>query len=200
MKRNKKILLLLLIISLISVAGYGVYSYYSSLGAFSSNNYISLKVFDPEVGLVSNQKVFIGNSDEVNMNCVKNENYIDSANYSISNEGIRTDNNVHLTCSASLTITNNGNSDILVEVDSGSLDLYAYYGLHLDSNFNSSWLSKTLSPGETSELVVSSNVYVTSDYSSSEAVNSYYAIYNEETYSKGYIYTSFKLTATQVHN
>ena len=182
-KKDKKklLVLVLLLFMLIGVAGYGVYSYFWTQGSFNgTSNQVSIASFDPRTNI--NNDDFLGHGGSITISC---------PNSYTGNE--------NLYCDGSITVSNNGGTDIIVEVLEASSSKYAEENMTANvSSPNFSWTSKTIKAGSSETLEISVPVSISSDYGSDSGVERTTPFDgSEETGVE--INTSFKLKATQVH-
>lgn len=185
-KKDKKKLaiLILLLFAVVGIAGYGVYSYYWTEGDFiGKGSTIDIAAFDPQTTINDNTD-FLGSGGTLKITCPDS-----------------TTGNDNLTCTGTVLVSNNGDTDITVEVldaESGKYDnSAAYFDINV-SNPSFSWTTKTISAGDSSTLSIDVPVSVTSDYGSSNPVNA--GSSSIETSGYWGVDVKFKLKATQVHN
>ena len=189
-EKNKKktIILVLLLFAVVGIAGYGVYSYFWTEGSFDgySSSTISVASFDPQVNVAG----FVGEGGTVTLTCPDSET---------GNETIE--------CTGTVTVTNNGGSDITVSASHG---VPTVTPINHDSASATAgtptfdWSSTTISSGYSSELTITVPVTITSDFGSSSSVetNQPYHI-DDETKSAPDAFevkVAFDITAAQVHD
>jgi len=186
-KDKKKIVILLLVIfAVVGIAGYGVYSYYWTQGDFDGvGSTIEIAAFDPQT-TVDSDSDFLGNGGEVHISCPDS-----------------TEGNEHMSCEGSVLVSNNGDTDITVEVlnaESGAYDVdVSDSSFDIDTGTPSfSWSSTTIAAGESTTLNISVPFTVTSDYGSDLPV--YAGTGAAHDGNAIGISLRFELKATQVHN
>lgn len=176
---NRKLLILvLLLFVVIGVTGYGAYSYFWTSGSFSAEDQVSIAAFDPDV-----DGNFLGNGGTLTLTC-PNSTY-----------GYETVN-----CTGTLTVNNNGGTDITVSVDEETASVSPYTGSNDDVNASAgtptfSWSSSTISSSSSETLTVTVPVTLTSHFGSSEG----YERTSEYTGEDFTVDVSFKIIAAQVH-
>ncbi len=185
-KKDKKklIVIALFLFAVISLGGYGVYSYFFTEGEFDgTSNQVSIASFDPRTSI--NSDSFLGDGGSVDISCPSY--YTGTTNYE---------------CTGSISISNNGGTDIEVEVlDAGSG--YTTHRVNENIAFDATasspefgWTTKRISAGSSEQLYITIPVTISSDFDSDSAVETN-SPYNGGDWVS--VTTSFKLKATQVH-
>ena len=179
-KNNKKKLLIifLFLFALVGVVGYGVYSYYFTKGEVQSNSdSIEVLAFDPRINTTSGDS-FLGSGGSVELDCPD------------STRGGET-----LTCTGTLTVTNNGGTDIYLSLDDISTDVSTNGYIEAsagDASFE--WEDDTLAPGESTTLTISVPVTAgNSGGASSDPVEVYDTVQGGSVS----VIANFKIIATQ---
>ena len=143
--KKKMLVLALFIFAVVGLAGYGVYSYYWTQGSFDSNsNTIKVTSFNPETYIDGNFD-FLGNGGTVTLSCGNTSSYY----YSNGHETV--------TCTGGVSVTNNGGTDITLEVEDTNASLNGGSEIASISSTSLKWDS---SDSSVSNLISSSN----SDY------------------------------------
>ena len=181
-KNNKKKLLIifLFLFALVGVVGYGAYSYYFTKGEVQSNSdSIEVLSFDPRVSTSSGES-FLGSGGSVELDCPD------------STRGGET-----LTCTGTLTVSNNGGTNIYLSLDDISTS-YSKDGYIEASTGDASfeWEDDTLAPGESTTLTISVPVTVGSSGGASSDPVEVYDTVNGGSVS---VTANFKIIATQSH-
>jgi len=181
-KNNKKKLLIifLFLFALVGVVGYGVYSYYFTKGEVQSNSdSIEVLSFNPEVSDSEGTR-FLADGGSLELECPD------------STRGGET-----LTCTGTLTVTNNGGTDIYLSLDDISTNVSKDGYIEAsagDASFE--WEDETLAPGESTTLTISVPVTAgTSGGASSDPVE----VYNSVQGGSVSVTANFKIIATQSH-
>jgi hypothetical protein len=184
-KTKKIVIVVLFLIAVIGLVGYGVYSVEYENGTFISETSIEVGAFNPQT-VVGDTAQFLGDGGFVSITCptVTDEEFVN--------------------CTGSMTIKNNGDGPIVVElIESDPDDEYSATGFSGSNESISvtaddpvfSWSSKVLAAKETAILNITIPVQIESDYNSNEEVaynNSYSYEGTSETLS-----LTFKLRAYQ---
>lgn len=189
MNKKSKILVLILLFVFISVAGYGVYSYYWTRGDFAGSDTITIESFNPETNASSSNE-FLGNGGTVSLSCYNN------------------------VCEGQFYISNNGSTAIDVEVLNAESDLEIFepadvygegYWDRADvsiSGPNFNWTTTTIAAGESEALDISVNYSINGDgFTDSDWHFIDHDIDGSDTtYYRGKkVLVNFKLRATQAH-
>ena len=202
MKKNKNkkvlIIILLIIFTFIGLAGYGVYSYYWTQGSFEGTDTVTIASFDPRTYIDNDD--FLGNGGTVSLSC-----YVSGSNQN---------NNRDNMCTGSLTIHNNGDTDIVVTVSNASVTTRT---VPCESGTNCghsaaddmtvypetpsfSWTTKTIAPGEDEYLDLEVYTEVSDGFGSDTSIFAEESIHDYDSYHNAKeVYVSFKLKAEQAH-
>ena len=199
-KKNKMIIFLILFI-FTGLVGYGVYSYYWTSGTFSGNDTVTFASFNPQTYISNND--FLGNGGEIELNCSVSDS---SDNYNHSDN----------ICTGSLTITNEGDTDIDITVLNATSSYEFNHGVPgypeymgpannmsispRDPSFN--WTTTTIAPGESEDLDISVYVDVDDGFDDSSAIHATESIKDQGSSSYHDYYSvsvSFKVKAEQAH-
>jgi hypothetical protein len=183
------------------LVGYGVYSYYWASGTFSGDDTVTFASFNPQTYIDNDD--FLGNGGTIRLDCSVSDS---SSNYNHSDN----------ICTGSLSISNEGDTDIDISV----LDATSSYAFNRGNpgypeymgpannmsispgspSFN--WTTTTIEPGESETLEVSVYVEVNDGFDNSDAIHATESI--SDTSSSSYhdyysVSVSFKAKAEQVH-
>ena len=187
-KKDKKklLILILLLFAVIGVTGYGAYSYFWTQGSFSgTSDSVSVASFDPETSVNG----FVGSGGSVTLTCPDS---------TMGNETVD--------CTGTVTVYNNGGTDITVSTSSISANTNDLSDDNVTATVgtpNFSWSNTTIAANNSENLTITVPVTLSSDFGSSESV-SRSTPYNGDTYD-GYddaieVTVDFNLKAAQVHN
>ena len=158
-KTKKVIIAVLFIVAVIGIVGYGVYSVEYETGTFVTEASITVGSFDPQT-IVSDTASFLGDGGIASITCPP-----------VTGDGT-------IICTGSMTIKNNGDGPIVVEVvEADEDDEYSKPKVSESSSdvFTGEasgiiydWMTKTIGPKETVVLNISVPVQIVSNYNSAE--------------------------------
>ena len=177
--KKKLLILVLLLFVVLGVTGYGAYSYFWTSGSFSGSDTVDIASFDPEVDISGD---FLGHGGTMTLTCPNSE---------LGNETVY--------CTGDLTVSNNGGTDITVEVSNATATAQ-HYSSSDDVTATAgtptfSWTDTTISSGSSETLTVTVPVDLSSNFGDSEA-HARNEAYNGEDIE---VNVSFTITAAQVH-
>ena len=185
--KKKLLILVLFLFAVVGLAGYGAYSYFWTQGSFSGkSDDVQVASFDPQVEYNGD---FLGDGGTVTLQCPE------------STTGSGT-----VTCTGTLSVYNNGGTDITIAVNDGATASVS--PINHDSatatagtpEFNID--DNNLSSGEYGYVEISVPVTINSDFGSNEEVYRDSAYTNSDNYSYPdaiEVTVNFSLTAAQVH-
>lgn len=177
--KRKLFIIVLLLFMVITVTGYGAYSYFYTTGNFGASGTISVASFDPEVDITSD---FVGHGGSITLTCPE------------SSSGSGTVN-----CTGSLSVSNNGGTDITVAASNGVATVSPITSDSATATAGTptfAWSSTTITPGDSATLTITVPVTLSSEFADSDSH------YRDSAYEGEAIEVTvdFDITATQVHN
>ena len=185
---NKKFLAtFLLLFAIAGVIGYGAYSYYWTDGSVTSGTqHIEVSSFNPTFYVDGSHEFINSTQGSISLSCPST---------SSGSEQVE--------CTGSISVYNQGDSDITVEIDSSNSGVSTYGS---SSSLNASitdvdydWSSTTISPGSSETLYVTVYVDIDNGLGSSASVDNPEYVTSAVPGGTVNVTANLKIIATQVH-
>ena len=176
--KKKLFILILLLFVVIGVSGYGAYSYFYTSGSFSGSDTVDIASFDPQVDYSGD---FLGHGGTMQLTCPDSE---------LGNETVN--------CTGTLSVYNNGGTDITVSTSNESADVDPLTSDVVTATAGTpsfSWSNTTITSGSSETLTVTVPVSLSGCFGSSSSCERTEP-YDGEAIS---VSVSFIIRAEQVH-